>query len=87
MKTQKQKERPIIYSARNELATRGHGVGTGLVKAALAMPLACRPKHMISVDIASPGLVEFEHQEAARKIKEVEEKLKKDREAIRYTTD
>ena len=82
-----QKEQPSHYLARNDLATRRHSVGTGLVKAALAMPLACSPEHMISVDVASPGLVEFEHQEAARKIKEMEERLKREREAMRFTKD
>jgi len=71
----------------NELATRRHGAATGLVRAALAMPLACSPEHMISVGVASPGLVEFEHQEAARRIREMEEKLKREREVTRFKTD
>jgi len=84
----KQKEQPSNYLARNELATRRHSVGTGLVKAALAMPLACSPDHMISVDVASPGLVEFKlQQEAARKIKEMEDRLQREREVTRYTND
>jgi len=83
----KQKEQSSIYLAKNELATRRHGAATGLVRAALAMPLACSPEHMISVEVASPGLVEFEHQEAARKIIEMEEKLKREREVTRFKTD
>ncbi|MCK5642829.1 MAG: hypothetical protein KAJ19_18615 [Gammaproteobacteria bacterium] len=85
---EKLKEQPSNYLARNELATRRHGVGTALVKSALAMPLACSPEHMISVDVASPGLVEFEQQqEAARKIKEMEDRLQREREVKRYTKD
>ena len=84
----KLKEQPSNYLARNELATRKHSVGTGLVKAALAMPLACSPDHMISVDVASPGLIEFEQQEeAARRIRERKEELEREREAMRYTKD
>ena len=84
----KQKEQFSNYTTRNELPTRRHRVGTGLVKAALAMPLACSPDHMISVDVASPGLIEFEQQqEAARRIRERKEELEREREAMRYTKD
>ncbi|RKY12748.1 MAG: hypothetical protein DRP65_00060 [Planctomycetota bacterium] len=86
MKTQK--EQSSICLMKNELATWRHSVGTGLVKAALAMPRACSPEHMINVEVASPRLIEFEHQEAARKIKETEEdRLKREREATRFRND
>jgi hypothetical protein len=74
-----------LSPAGNVLATQTRVAG--LVRAVLAAPLACSPARTMSLAAASPGLVEFEHQEVARRAKEAERMFQQERQAVRFTKD
>jgi len=82
MKTNiKEAEKNALSPVLQPLAVRN------LAKAALAGPIVCNPMAVVRTDIVAPSLIQFEEQEAARKLREYEEFLRREQEAQRFTSD